>query len=133
MNRVVVHTAKGEIIKGYTADFSKDRPSFLLSTEESGIKINQTILLADLKAVFFVKTFEGNFLHKTLHTFDDLKGYGKKVMIKFRDGERFYGRVEVLSPEDSGFFMFPLDSESNTLRAFVLKDFISDVRLMDSD
>ena len=80
-----------------------------------------------------MKSFEGNFLHKTLHTFDDLSGYGKKVLVKFRDGERFYGRVEVLKPEDQGFFIYPLDTESNTIRAFVLKDFISDIRLMDSD
>ncbi len=133
MNKVVVHTVRAEILKGYTADFSKDRPGFLLSTEEDGVRINQKIELKDLKAVFFVKSFEGNFLHKTLHTFDDLSGYGKKVLVKFRDGERFYGRVEVLKPEDQGFFIYPLDTESNTIRAFVLKDFISDIRLMDSD
>ncbi|HOP26646.1 MAG TPA: hypothetical protein PLM22_02100 [Candidatus Sabulitectum sp.] len=132
MNRVVVHTCTGEIIKGYTADFSKDRPSFLLTTDEDGVTMHQTIELAGLKAVFFVRSFQGNFLHKTLHTFDDLSGYGKKVMIKFRDGERFYGRVEVLSPEDIGFFIYPMDSESNTIRAFVIKDFITDVRVMDA-
>lgn len=133
MNKVVVHTVKGEILKGYTADFSKDRPGFLLTTEEDNIRINQTIELTDLKAVFFVRSFEGNFLHKTLHTFDDLMGYGKKVMLKFRDGERFYGRVEVLRPEDPGFFIYPLDNDSNTIRAFVLKDFIADIRILDPE
>lgn len=133
MNKVVVHTVNGEILKGYTGDFSKDRPAFLLTTEDNNIRINQKVELKDLKAVFFVKSFEGNFLHKTLHTFDDLTGYGKKVMLKFRDGERFYGRVEVLRPDDPGFFIYPLDGESNTIRAFVLKDFITDVRLLDSE
>ena len=133
MNKVVVHTVSGEILKGYTADFSKDRSGFLLTTEEEQIRMNQTIELKELKAVFFVKSFEGNFLHKTLHTFDDLKGYGRKVMLKFRDGERFYGRVEVLRPGDQGFFIYPLDEDSNTIRAFVLKDFITDIRLMDSE
>ena len=133
MNKVVVHTAAGEILKGFTADFSSRRSSFLLSTEEDGIRMNQTIELSDLKAVFFVKSFQGNFLHKTLHTFDDEPAYGKKVMLKFRDGERFYGRVEVLRPEDPGFFIYPLDKASNTIRAFVIKDFITDIRLMDRE
>lgn len=133
MNKVVAHTVQGEVIKGYTADFSKDRPFFLLSTEQDNLRINQQIQLKDLKAVFFVKSFEGNFLHKTLHTFHDISGYGKKVMVKFQDGERFYGRVEVLSPDDPGFFIYPLDEMSNTIRAFVLKDFIADIRVLDPD
>ncbi len=54
-------------------------------------------------------------------------------MVKFQDGERFYGRVEVLSPDDLGFFIYPLDEMSNTIRAFVLKDFISDIRVLDRD
>lgn len=131
MNKVVVHTVDGEVIKGFTADFSRERPTFLLSTEEDNVRINQTIELNRLKAVFFVKSFSGNFLHKTLHTFDDAGCYGKKVMVKFKDGERFYGRVEVLRPDDSGFFIYPLDEESNTIRAFVIKDFVVDIHLLD--
>jgi len=133
MNKVVVHTAEGEIVKGFTADFSKDRPTFLLSSKEEGATVNQTIEIRKLKALFFVRSFEGNFLHKTLHTFDETGGYGKKVMIKFKDGERFYGRVEVLRPNDQGFFIFPLDSASNTIRAFVIKDFIVDVSFIDQE
>lgn len=133
MNKVVVHTASGEIIKGFTADFARDKPSFLLTTEEDGLRINQTIQLFELKAVFFVRSFEGNFLHKTVHTFDELSGYGKKVMVLFKDGERFYGRVEVLNPDDPGFFIYPLDTGSNTIRAYVIKEFVDDVRVMDPE
>lgn len=131
MNKVVVHTIQGEIIKGYTGDFSRSKKSFHLASQDNEITINQIIELSTLKAVFFVKSFQGNFLHKTLHTFDDAAGYGRKVMVKFKDGERFYGRVEVMRPEDSGFFIFPLDTDSNTIRAFVMKEFIVDIHFME--
>ena len=131
MNKVVAHTVDGEVIKGYTGDFSKDKEVFHLSSEDNNLRINQTIELSNLKAVFFVKSFQGNFLHKTLHTFDEIEGYGKRVMVKFMDGERFYGRVEVLRPHDKGFFIFPLDTESNTIRAFVMQNFIEDIHIME--
>ncbi len=64
MNKVVVRTLKGETIKGYTGDFSRSKPSFLLSSDDGSVRINQIIRLKDLKAVFFVKAFDGNFLYK---------------------------------------------------------------------
>jgi hypothetical protein len=131
MNKVVVHTGSGEIIRGYTGDFSGSKPFFTLSTTEENISTNQKIPLNGLKAVFFVRSFQGNFLHKTLHTFADSPGYGRRVMLKFRDGERFYGRVEVMRQEDPGFFIHPLDGDSNTVRAFVLRDFIESVHFID--
>ncbi len=131
MNKVVVHTIEGEIIKGYTGDFSRAKDSFHLATQDDDISMNQIIDIKSLKAVFFVKSFQGNFLHKTLHTFDDIAGYGKKVMVKFKDGERFYGRVEVMRQDDPGFFIFPMDKDSNTIRAFVLKDFVVDIHFME--
>jgi len=130
MNKVVVHTASGEVIRGYTGDFSRHKPSFLLSSQEDNLRTNQIIQLKDLKAVFFVKTFEGNFLHRMVHDFDDSISYGKKVSVLFHDGEKFFGRVETLhsEPEQNGFFIFPLDPDSNTVRAFVLNSFIRSIQ-----
>lgn len=126
MNKVVVHTTSGETIKGYTGDFSRQKPSFLLSSEDGSIRMNQTILLKDLKAIFFVKSFEGNFLHKTKLYFENDASYGKKIIVLFKDGEEFIGRVEAIhhDPDDSGFFIFPLDPDSNTIRAFFLNSAI---------
>ncbi|MCK5131502.1 MAG: hypothetical protein KAR40_05055 [Candidatus Sabulitectum sp.] len=126
MNKVVVHSAGGEIIKGYTGDFSRHKPSFLFSSEDGTIRINQTVQLKDLKAIFFVKSFDGNFLHKTRLYFENDLSYGKKVIVTFKDGEEFIGRVETMhsDPDDSGFFIFPLDPDSNTIRAFFLNSSI---------
>jgi hypothetical protein len=131
MNKVVVHTALGEVIKGYTGDFASHKPSFLLSSEEGKLRMNQIIELKTLKAVFFVKTFDGNFLHRMVHDFEDITCYGKKVAVVFQDGEKLFGRVETLhyDPEHSGFFLFPLDPNSNTIRVFVLNSFIVSVEI----
>ncbi|MCD4706747.1 MAG: hypothetical protein K8S62_03315 [Candidatus Sabulitectum sp.] len=133
MNKVVVRTAQGEVLKGYTGDFSRHRSSFLLTIEDGAIRINQNIEMKDLKAIFFVKTFEGNFLHKTMNYFKGDTSYGKKVLVTFKDGEKFYGRVEGMhsDPEHIGFFIFPLDTNSNTIRAFVINNFIDDIQSMD--
>ncbi|MCK5785461.1 MAG: hypothetical protein KAH54_02760 [Candidatus Sabulitectum sp.] len=133
MNKVVVHTIQGEVFKGFTGDFSKDKPAFLLSSEDGAIRVNQNIKLENLKAIFFVKTFDGDFLHKTMHYFKSDDAYGKKVLVTFKDGEKFYGRVEAMhsDPEDTGFFIFPLDTSSNTIRAFVINGFVKSVQSMD--
>ncbi|MEA3266114.1 MAG: hypothetical protein U9P42_04135 [Candidatus Fermentibacteria bacterium] len=131
MNKIVVRTKAGEIIKGYTGDFSRHKPSFLLSGTDGSIRINQKIELKDLKAVFFVKSFEGDFLHKKKLYFDRDDSYGRKVIVTFLDGEEFIGRVETMhsDPDDSGFFIFPLDSESNIIRAFFLNSAIAGIQV----
>ncbi len=131
MNKIVVRTIKGEIIKGHSGDFSQHKSSFLLSSTDGSIRINQTIELKDLKAIFFVKSFEGNFLHKTKLYFDSDESYGQKVIVTFLDGEEFIGRVETMhsDPADSGFFIFPLDSESNIIRAFFLNSAIAGIQI----
>lgn len=131
MNKVVVRTGKGEVLKGYTGDFSRNKPSFMLSSEDGAIKTNQIIELKDLKAVFFVKSFDGDFLHKKKLYFDTDVSYGKKVVVSFKDGEEFIGRVESMhsDPGDSGFFIFPLDPDSNIIRAFFLNNAIVGIQL----
>lgn len=131
MNKVVVHTSSGEVIKGYTGDFSRDKPSFLLSTDDGSVRINQNIDLSGLKAIFFVKSFEGNFLHKKKLYFENDTSYGRKVTLIFKDGEEFFGRVETMHSDekDSGFFIFPLDPDSNIIRAFIMNSAIISMKV----
>lgn len=131
MNKIVVRTAAGEIIKGHSGDFSRHKPSFLLSSTDGAIRTNQIIELKDLKAIFFVKSFEGNFLHKRKLYFGNDDSYGQKIIVTFKDGEEFIGRVETMhsDPDDSGFFIFPLDSESNIIRAFFLNSAIAGIQI----
>jgi hypothetical protein len=78
-----------------------------------------------LKAVFFVKTFEGNKNHRSTDDFtvESLRDVpGLKVKVTFSDGEVMYGTTHGYAPERKGFFIFPADKESNNERVFVIRE-----------
>ncbi|MBE9536199.1 MAG: hypothetical protein IMF07_03380 [Proteobacteria bacterium] len=116
-NRVVVQTINGEIIKGVTNDFSAGKEFFHLKTNDSEEILEIDIL--DLKAVYFVKSYEGN------PDYDDKAeseraGFGKKIRVMFKDGEEFFGYTQGFSPNRPGFFVFPVDADSNNDRIFIV-------------
>ncbi len=127
MNKVVVHFADGSIQKGYTSDFSINRSTFHLAAIEEDHK-TEIINIHNLKAVFFVKDFEGNPEHTYLKDFDDsLPVYSKKYRVLFRDGEEFVGTGMGYHPDKFGFFLTPCDPDCNTIRAFVNNEFITKI------
>jgi hypothetical protein len=129
LNKVVVHYLNGRILKGTTQDFFPNRALFHLQPLERGTA--EEVRIKDLKAVFFVKAYEGNGARR------DLRGFvaapaetsqGKKIAVQFRDGELLCGYSLSYSPERLGFFIFPADPGSNNLRAFVIKTATRDVK-----
>ena len=121
-NKVVVRFRDGRMIKGYTHDFNPNREIFHVTETQPGeeaIEVSTSLL----KAVFFVKTFEGNKDHRSTGDFgvESLKNVpGMKVKVAFSDGEVMYGTTHGYTPERKGFFIFPADKESNNDRAFVI-------------
>ena len=86
--RVVARFSDGKVLKGTTQDFFPNRPSFHLIPTDGGNGLE--IRCKQLKAVFFVKTFEGDSKRK------DVRGFiaapaetaqGKKIAVRFKDGE----------------------------------------------
>ena len=70
------------------------------------------------------KTFEGNKDHRDPKDFslDSLKSIpGLKVKVTFFDGEVMYGSTNGYTPERKGFFIFPVDKESNNDRVFAIR------------
>lgn len=116
-NHVVIHTISGEIIKGLTNDFSPHKDFFHLKEQPSEEMLEIDIL--DLKAVYFVKTYEGNQNHDE-DTEAERVGFGKKIRVLFKDGEELLGYTQGFSPNRPGFFVFPVDAESNNDRIFVV-------------
>jgi hypothetical protein len=119
--KVVVHYLGGRLAKGYTFDFNQDRDIFhLFSTQEQidGTKISHH----ELKAVFFVKCFEGNSDYNCPETCeDDVKCLsGMKLKVSFKDGECIYAKTRGYSPARKGFFILPLDKEGNNNKIYVV-------------
>ena len=115
--QVVLHYADGRIVKGHATDFFPNKEIFHLEEKESS-EANE-IKVSELKGVFFVKTFEGNPAH---HERKDLErvGMGKRIQVKFKDGEELIGYTSGYSPDRSGFFVFPSDPDSNNEKIFVV-------------
>jgi hypothetical protein len=128
-DKVVAHFKDGRVVKGHTRDFSPDRGSFTLQpyTGESG---PVAVFLDDLKAVFHVRTFEGDPNHAPRGEgigrieeprFSKVMDHARKVSLQFADGERVWGYADVRAEDDPGFFFFPTDSRDNNLRIYVVK------------
>jgi hypothetical protein len=119
--RVVAHYMDGKLLKGTTQDFFPNRPRFHLQPADGGTAVE--VRCRALKALFFVKEFAGNPRRRDLRGFLASPGetaQGKKVAVRFKDGELLCGYSLSYLPDREGFFVFPSDSASNNLRIYVI-------------
>ncbi len=120
-NRVVVHTRNGKLVKGTTQDFFPNRPLFHVLPADGGSPVE--VRTKQIKAVFFVKDFAGDGARRDLKGFIEAPGetaQGKKLAVRFADGELLCGYSLTYSPEREGFFMFPASQDTNNLRVYVV-------------
>jgi hypothetical protein len=123
-NKVVVHYSDGKLLKGYTHDFLPDKESFHLNTAlEPGTGTIHEVEISDLKAVFFVKTIEGNSAYAEKRTFEEVDAralHGIKIKVEFKDGEIMRGISLGYNKTKRGFFIVPVDPRSNNERIYVV-------------
>lgn len=125
-NKIVLHFLDGHILKGTTCDFSAEKNWFHFTKKTTGemIKIDPS----QLKGIFFVKSYEGNWFHGERYDVNR-PALGKKVMVCFKDGESLVGYTTGLSPGRKGFFVFLSDPRSNNEKVFVLTAATQDILL----
>ncbi len=121
---VVVHALGGKLQKGVTSDFFPNKDRFHLTEKDSGqvreVRVN------GLKAVFFVKSFEGDPTYQEKQEVERA-GFGKRIRVRFKDGETQVGYTQGFSPSRPGFFFFPADPDGNNERVFVVNAATADV------
>jgi hypothetical protein len=112
------------MVKGYTYDFNPGRKSFhVVSSAREKASNADEVAFSNLKAVFFVDSFEGNREHPISNEGSAAQGQGDssiKVRATFHDGETMTGTTLAFSRDREGFFMVPLDKGSNNTRVFVI-------------
>jgi len=131
-NSIVVRYQDGRILKGTTADFLPTKPAFHVAVAGAppGTRAVE-VVVAELKAVFFVKDPIGNAAHDDLRDFPAGKPVvGRKIRVVFRDGEILVGTTQGADPARQGFFMIPADAASNNNRCFVVTRAASDVSFL---
>jgi hypothetical protein len=133
LNKVVARFKDGRVVKGRTNNFFPNKPSFhimLESGSEEEVRVNNLktveIPIEALKGAFFVKDLEGDRSRKDKYE-DVIPGGGRKVKVKFFDGEVIIGYTQSYSSRMQGFFIVPADKRSNNLRIFVVKSAVDEV------
>jgi hypothetical protein len=122
MNRVVVRFADGRVVKGMTTDFlpTKDLFHVTESSESVGAKPIE-ISTSELKALFFVRDFDGDPKHVESNEFDaDHPPVGRKIRVVFKDGEVLVGTTTGYQKARPGFFLVPADAGSNVERCYII-------------
>lgn len=141
--KIVIHL-RSEIIKGLVQTLSGDSLEAVLSDAERstphrlsvrriGSEAIEQIPIDQAKAVFFVRSFEGDSQHRDLRFYS-----GAAIMqalwvrIEFTDGEVIEGLVDntVRYLMDEGFFLRPTDPRSNNRLIYVQKRWIKDCRVL---
>ncbi len=116
--KVVARFLDGKTIKGFTNDFSPNKSSFHLGMNPADKGTEVTV--SDLKALFFVKDFEGDQNYLKKRTFTEDKVYqGKRITVTLKDGELMTGTVLSYDKNRPGFFLIPSDEEGNNIRVFI--------------
>lgn len=131
-NKIVARYADGRLQKGITMDFipGKDLFHIMPSVSMQGEKLMQ-VSCTDLKAVFFVRDYKGNPDYSDKKDFEPGKPViGRKIKIRFNDGEVLVGATNAYQPGRMGFFVAPADPQSNIERAYIVTRATRDVQLM---
>jgi hypothetical protein len=93
----------------------------------------EEVATKDAKAVFFVKTFDGDLRHRALHFHEHAPVVqGLWVRVYFYDGEMIEGIISntrdfVL---ESGFFLKPTDPNGNNRLVYILKGGLKDFHVL---
>jgi hypothetical protein len=127
-DKVVLGCLDGRRLMGYLSNLSATDDRFRLFPEEDSTQqTGPEVELSSLKAIFFVNDFEGDREHKD-SCLENIEGQKRKIEITFRDGEKIAGTTEAYHPQNSGFYLFPADPDSNSARVFIVNSSVQDVK-----
>jgi len=119
MNNVVARFADGRIVKGVSMNVDITKPACHVSTSDGKM---EEVRLADLKALFFVKSLDGDSAHNEAMAAEatDPRARGSiLVELRFTDSERLVAFANRFPPLGAYFFLVPVDPKSNNIRILV--------------
>jgi hypothetical protein len=125
---VVARFQDGKMLKGTTHDFFPNKAQFHVYQGGDEKQHAIAVPVTALKALFFVKTYQGNNGHRKSRDLKQATGQGRKIEVKFLDGETLAGFAMGYNPAKLGFFLTPSDPESNNTRIFVVNAAVSSAR-----
>jgi len=129
--KIVARYINGKVIKGLTQDFFPNKDRFHLQFVGKSTAEASEIDLKDLKAVFFVRDYIGDYQYDERKSYTEgEKASGRKMEVTFKDGEVMVGSTLGYDPSRPGFFLFPADPKSNNMRVFVVSTAVKRTRFL---
>ena len=129
--KVVARYINGRVIKGLTQDFFPNKDRFHLHTADKPSGEAMEVLVNELKAVFFVRDFAGDYQYDERKSYmEGEKPSGRKIEVTFKDDEVMVGSTLGYDPKRPGFFLFPADPKCNNIRVFVVSTAVKKVRYL---
>lgn len=140
-DKAVLRFLDGSVLKGHLTAFSEEAAVITLCEADNDTV--HTVNADILKAIFFVKTFEGKKEHHDKKSYVARKPGYRRTFIKFNDGEDMVGFLEGEVPWEKsfflskkkiqhlkGFYLLPADGSSNNNRVFVFTGAVRDVTVV---
>jgi len=129
---VVARFVDGRVLKGTTQDFAPHKPIFHLYVWDDPTARALAVPEKEMKALFFVRSYEGNPKHVEDRDLAKAKGQGRKIVVTFADGEVLGGFTTGYSKDKQGFFVIPVDPKSNNSRVYVVTAAVKRVEWADA-
>lgn len=119
--RLVVHARNGKVLYGFSLSLNKNADSFVLDlVDRNNVSLGRSIRVpfADLKGVFYVKSFDGRF-DPALFS-HQIPEEALPIVLEFADGEIISAYASSpRSIEEPRFYVIPQDERSNNLGILV--------------
>lgn len=131
-HKIVVHYADGRVLKGHTDNFSPAGLRFSLKLVDDGGDGKPVMVeLAQVKGLFFVRSFTGNRTRQDRKAFDVSAPFqGRRIKVTFNDGETVLGSAPAIDPMSIGFFLFPADNQANTIKIYVINGNVKETKFL---
>jgi hypothetical protein len=128
--KMVVRFSDGRLAYGYCLALNPKDMGFHLELvdRDSGTALGKTIPVQfrDLKAVFFVKSFDGEYDKN--ERFREWIPEGGELIVEFKDGELIRGTsLHRYDPRDPRFYLVPADGKSNNISILVESEAVAGV------
>jgi hypothetical protein len=129
VHKVVVRYKNGAVQKGVTADFTPNRPTFTLASDPEALAAGTQaqVQVEDLKAIFFVHSFDGNKAYREQKLKIPEGTIGRRYLLTFVDGETMRGTALGVNLSRYGFLLFPSDPGSNNKRIYVVHSAVKEL------
>jgi hypothetical protein len=128
---VVARFLDGRVLKGTTHDFSPSKPMFHLHGVCDASARGLAVSVTALKALFFVKSYEGDSRHVENLDVASAVGQGRRIIVTFKDDEVVAGFTTGYARDKQGFFVVPADPRSNNARIYVVTAAVKSVAWAD--